>query len=111
MAIWENKFTTEIKLDPVFAALKSLISDGTITEMISLREYSPTKLMAVLKMNHQTFIEKCEEPWKFSTEHILLLSYIIDIDPILLFEIIQKESLNHLKKQAGVYLDKIQKKK
>lgn len=111
MAIWENSFTTNIKLDPVFAALKSLFSDGSITTMKSLPEYSPTKIMAVLKMNHQTYIDKCKELWKFSTEHILLLSYIIDIDPAILFEIIQKESLKHLKEQADLYINKIKDKK
>lgn len=107
MAIWENKFKTDIKIDPVFAALKSLLSDGSITKMTSFVDYSPTKLMTVLKMNHQTFIDKCKEPWKFSTEHILILSYIIDIDPVIIFEIIQKESLEHLNERANQYINKI----
>lgn len=107
MATWNDKFEAEIKLDPVFAALKSLITDGTITKMASLLDYSPTKLIVLLKMNHQTFVRKCQEPWKFSNEHILLLSYIIDIDPIFIFDIIQKESLEHLKNESRLYIDKI----
>ncbi|WP_312339811.1 hypothetical protein [Sphingobacterium sp.] len=109
MATWRYKFETDVKLDGAFIALKSLFTDGTIKNMSSLLDYSPTKIAGLLRMNYKSFLIKIHQPWKFSTEHILLLSFIIDIDPTYIFNVIQSESQKHLKILSDNYIDKIKK--
>ncbi|GAA0884255.1 hypothetical protein [Sphingobacterium siyangense] len=109
MATWKTKFETDIKLDGAFVALKSLFTDGTIKKMSSLLDYSPTKIASLLRMNYNSFLIKVHQPWKFSTEHILLLSFIIDIDPTYIFNVIQSESHKHLKTLSNNYIDKLKK--
>lgn len=107
MANWDNKFTTDIKLDPSFKALKSLLMDGTIKSITSFIDYSPTKIASLLRMSYKSYHLKIHEPWKFSLEQILLLSYIIDIDPKYIFDIIQSESQKHIKGLASNYVAKL----
>lgn len=109
MATWKNKFETDIKLDGAFVALKSLFTDGTIKKMSSLLDFSPTKLAGLLRMNYKSFLIKIHQPWKFSTEHILILSYVIDIDPTYIFDVIQSESQKHLIALSENYVNKLKK--
>lgn len=109
MATWKIKFEANVKLDGAFIALKSLFTDGTIKEMSSLLDYSPTKIAGLLRMNYKSFLIKIHQPWKFSTEHILLLSFVIDIDPTYIFNVIQSQSHKHLKTLSDNYIDKLKK--
>ena len=109
MATWKTKLESNVKLDGAFIALKSLFTDGTIKEMSSLLDYSPTKIAGLLRMNYKSFLIKIHQPWKFSTEHILLLSFVIDIDPTYIFNVIQSQSHKHLKTLSDNYIDKLKK--
>lgn len=111
MANWIKEKETDIKLDSVFTSLKSLFSDGSIKSISSLIEYSPSKLAKLLKMSYNTFLIKIHSPWKFSTEQILLLSYTLGIDPVIINDIIQKEAEEHVIKEFNKYLGKIKKEK
>ena len=107
MANWKKEKETDVKLDSVFTSLKSLFSDGSITSISSLIDYSPSKLAKLLKMSYNTFLIKIHSPWKFSNEHILLLSYTIGIDPSIIIDIIQKESEEHINNEFNKYVEKI----
>lgn len=60
--------------------------------MYDIAELYPTKVSKLLGINSERYSVKLSNPEKFSLSEILCLAYIIDIDPILIIEIIQKET-------------------
>lgn len=109
MAEWKN--TDNEKLDPAFAAIRSLFLDGTIDSMYKMIDYSPTKVASLFSMSYRTYHDKLREPWRFSVLHILLLANVIRIDPEVINSIIQKESEKEIKVKIELYNVKDQKNK
>jgi hypothetical protein len=101
MAEWKN--IDNEKLDPAFAAIRSLFLDGTIDSMYKLIDYNPTKVASLFSMSYRTYHDKLKEPWKFSVLHILLLANVIRIDPGVINDIIQKESEKAIKDKIENY--------
>lgn len=102
MAEWKNINTSE-KIDPAFAAIRSLFLDGSIDTMYKLIDHNPTKIARLLSMSYKTLITKLQEPWKFSTMHILLLAYTTRIDPEIINNIIQSESEKAVKAKFSIF--------
>lgn len=105
MAEWKNIDASE-KLDPAFAAIRSLFLDGSIDTMYKLIDHNPTKIARLLSMSYKTFITKLQEPWKFSTMQILLLAYTTRINPEIINNIIQKESEKAVKTKYNSFKEK-----
>lgn len=105
MAEWNDIDTSE-KLDPAFAAIRSLFLDGSIDTMYKLIHHNPTKIARLLSMSYKTLITKLQEPWKFSTMQILLLAYTTRIDPEIINNIIQKESEKAVKTKHRSFKEK-----
>lgn len=101
MAEWKNPYNE--KIDPAFAAIRSLFLDGTIDVMYKLIDHSPTKVAMLFSMSYRTFHDKLKEPWRFSTLHILLLAKLINIDPEVINRIIQNESEASLKAKLEIF--------
>lgn len=107
MAEWKNISCD--KLDPTFAAIRSLFLDGTINKMYKLIDYNPTKVARLFSMSYKTYHEKLKQPWKFSSFHIMILARITGIDPEVINKIIQEEALTTLDKGIEAYKLKEQK--
>jgi hypothetical protein len=109
MAEWKN--IDNEKLDPAFAAIRSLFLDGTIDSLYKLIDYSPTKVASLFSMSYRTYHDKLKEPWKFSLLHILVLANVLRIDPEVINSIIQKESEKAIRVKIELYNLKEQKNK
>ncbi len=105
MADWKE--TSTEKLDPAFAAIRSLFLDGTIDKMYKLINHNPTKVAQLFSMSYKTFHEKLREPWRFSVLHIMLLANVLKIDPEVINGVIQKEVGTELNKKLEAYNAKI----
>jgi len=104
MAEWSD--VNAEKIEPAFAAIRSLFLDGTINRMYKLIDFNPTKVARLLSMSYKTYHEKLEEPWKFSTYHILILARITGLDPEVINKIIQEEAHSILDKGIKDYREK-----
>lgn len=105
MAEWKK--LPEEPIDPDFAAIRSLFLDGTINKMYKLIDYSPAKIIRLLKSTYSLYHDKLKEPWKFGMQHILKLAYAIRVDPQVIIDVIQRESENNTREEYQRYLDKV----
>lgn len=109
MAEWKNN--EKGKLDPAFAAIRSLFLDGTIDTMYKLIDHSPTKVAALFSMSYTKYQQKLREPWKFTIGHIMLLAFYLKVDPEVINRIIQKDTENFVKEKFELFKLKEQKTK
>lgn len=91
MADWNKNFEN-INLDPDFLAIRSLFESGYIKRMALLKEQSPTKIAKLLGLQYNSYLDKLDFPEKFLVKHIYLLALSCQIDPNIIFNIIQKET-------------------
>lgn len=91
MAQWKN--IDQKEMDAAFKAIQSLFLTGSIEKMYQLIDHKPTKIAKLLGMSYKGLHEKLREPSKFTQLHILTLSYAVNIDPNIINDVIQKESL------------------
>lgn len=94
MAQWKNIDQKDI--DASFKAIQSLFVTGSIEKMYQLIDHKPTKIAKLLGMSYKSLHEKLKEPSKFTQLHILTLSYAIQVDPNIINDVIQKESLKRV---------------
>jgi len=104
MAEWSD--ISGEKIEPAFAAIRSLFLDGTINRMYKLIDYNPTKVARLLSMSYKTYHDKLEQPWKFSTYQILILARITRLDPEVINKIIQEEAHSILDEGIKEYREK-----
>ncbi len=109
MAEWKK--LPDEPIDPDFAAIRSLFLDGTINKMYKLIDYSPSKIIKLLKTTYPLYHDKLKEPWKFGMQHILKLAYAIRVDPQVIIDVIQRESEKNTREEYQNFLDKAKKKK
>jgi hypothetical protein len=89
MSEWKNPYA-KIETDLVSVGL--LFKSGKVKRMYDIAELFPTKISKLLGMNSERYSVKLSSPEKFSLSEILCLSYIINTDPNLIIEVIQKET-------------------
>lgn len=63
------------------------------------------------RSDQRTFHDKLNDPWRFSTLHILLLAKLINIDPEVINRLIQNQSEEALKSKIEAFKMKEQKAK
>jgi len=90
MANWEKNVELE-GMDPDFLSIRSIFISGSMSNMYQLVNYSPTKISKLLGLNYDAYHTKLANPEKFSVLHINILSYVLQIDPTIINDIIQKE--------------------
>jgi hypothetical protein len=95
MANWKKKFKEDIS-DGDFLAIKSLFEAGHIKKMALLKEQSPTKVAKLLGLQYNSYLDKLDNPEKFTVKHIFTLALVCQMDPCLIFDIIQLEVQNKL---------------
>lgn len=93
MANWTKKFKKEI-LDSDFLAIKSLFEAGHVKKMSLLKEQAPTKVAKLLGLQYNSYLDKLDNPVKFTVKHIFAIALLCQLDPCLIFEIIQLEVQN-----------------
>ena len=95
MAEWNGTLDIEC-MDPDFISIRSLFLSGAITKMYQLVKHSPTKVSKLLGLNYDAYHTKLVHPEKFSILNINVLAYAIYIDPVIIYEIIQKETSSRI---------------
>ncbi|OAQ41968.1 hypothetical protein A5893_02285 [Pedobacter psychrophilus] len=93
MANWTYKFNEDIR-DGDFLAIKSLFEAGHVRKMALLKEQSPTKIAKLLGLQYNSYLDKLDNPEKFTVKHIFKIALVCQIDPCLIFDIIQIEVQN-----------------
>lgn len=95
MANWENMLEDDESnfVDPKFEDIQSLFLTGKIKKMYQLVKRSPTKIAELLGINYDSYHTKLVSPEKFTTLHINTMAYVFKIDPNIINDIIQKETL------------------
>jgi len=91
MADWKENIDLE-QMDPDFLSIRSIFISGSISNMYQLVKHSPTKISRLLGLNYDAYHTKLLNPEKFSILHVNVLAYAIQVDPIVIQEIIQKET-------------------
>lgn len=88
MSEWKKKLKHDIS---VFKTLKRMFEAGAIEKMYDIKDINPAKVADALGINKGRYAYKLAHPETFSTFELLRLSYIIDIDPIIIISVIQNE--------------------
>jgi hypothetical protein len=92
MAEWKfNKDETIKELDADFDNIQNLFLSGKVSKLYQLVERSPTKIAVLLGLNYGSYIDKLQNPERFSTLHINTIAFAIKIDPNIIHDIIQSE--------------------
>ena len=89
MSDWKEKFESDVA---VFKTLKRMFEAGAVEKLYDIKEIQPSRIADILGINKSRYALKLSRPETFSVSEILRLSYIIDIDPNLIINIIQKDS-------------------
>lgn len=90
MGEWNIKIDLE-EMDSDFVSIRSLFISASISKMYQLVKQSPTKIARLLGLNYEAYHDKLLNPEKFTELHINTLSYAIQIDPVIIHNIIQRE--------------------
>ena len=98
MAEWIGNIDLD-GMDPDFISIRSLFLSGSISKMYQLVKHSPTKVSKLLGLNYDAYHTKLVQPEKFSILHINVLAYAVKIDPMIIFEIIQKETSSRVREK------------
>ncbi|RQO74524.1 hypothetical protein DBR43_03795 [Pedobacter sp. KBW06] len=95
MAKWENMLEDDESsfVDPKFEDIQSLFLAGKIKKMYQLVKRSPTKIAELLGINYDSYHTKLMNPEKFTTLHINTMAYVFKIDPNIINDVIQSETL------------------
>lgn len=78
-------------MDADFLAIKSLFEAGNLKTMRLLEEQAPTKMAKTLGLNYNSYLDKLRNPEKFAVKHIFKMAKACNLNPAIIFEIIQKE--------------------
>jgi hypothetical protein len=105
MANWKESIELE-KMDPDFLSIRSIFISGSLSSMYQLVKHSPTKVSKLLGLNYDAYHTKLVNPEKFSVLHINVLAYAIQIDPTVIYDIIQKEAEQKILEKIKKYKDK-----
>jgi len=105
MSSWESRRTIELTL---FTPIKLLFEKNAVSRMYDLRNLHSGKLADMLGMNGGRYADKLAHPEKFTFFEILRLSYLIDIDPNLIINVIQNEEdiIRKVQERVKADLDK-----
>ncbi|WEA00733.1 hypothetical protein [Mucilaginibacter sp. SJ] len=89
MSIWgENR---DIELT-VFEPIKYLFENHAVKRMYQIKELLQGKVASAMGINSGRYAAKLANPEKFTLSEILRFSYIVDVDPSLVINVIQKEA-------------------
>ncbi|WCT14424.1 hypothetical protein [Mucilaginibacter jinjuensis] len=88
MSEWENNKEIDHTL---FKHIKFLFENNAVKRMYEIREYNSGKISDALGINKSRYALKLSNPETFSLFEILRFSFIIDIDPNLVINVIQQE--------------------
>ncbi|WP_158799431.1 hypothetical protein [Pedobacter sp. L105] len=89
MANWKH-----INTDPEkdLLSIGALFETGKIKKMYDIAELYPTKIIKLLGINSERYSVKLANPEKFMVSEILRMAYILNVDPNLIFNVIQAET-------------------
>ena len=88
MADWKE---TYIDGSSAFRSIKKLFEAKAIDRMYDIKDLHPTKISKAVGINSGRYSYKLANPETFSTFEILRLAYVLNVDPVLIVEVIQKE--------------------
>jgi hypothetical protein len=89
MSSWESRRTIDLTL---FAPIKLLFEKNAVSRMYDLRNLHSGKIADMLGINGGRYAEKLAHPEKFTFFEILRFSYLVDVDPNLIINVIQNEA-------------------
>jgi hypothetical protein len=89
MSNWEIQKKKEITL---FQPIKLLFENHAIKRMYQIRDIHSGKISGALGINKGRYAQKLASPETFSVSEILRLSFLIDVDPTLIIDVIQSEN-------------------
>lgn len=79
-----NASTKSNNTDPDFLAIKSLLESGIIKSMKLLEKQGPTKMAKALGLQYNSYLDKLNNPQKFTFAHIFKMVDLCDLDPDLI---------------------------
>src|ERR1700733_5107874 len=88
MSDWATEYK---KSFTVFEPIKLLFENNAISRMYKLKDLQSGKMSEALGMNKGRYAQKLANPETFSVSEILRFSLVVDVDPILVINVIQKE--------------------
>lgn len=90
--IMSNWKYNDIDPEKDLVSVGALFELGKIKRMYDISSLYPTKVTKLLGINHERYTVKLANPDKFSVSEVLKMSYIFNVDPALILEVIQKET-------------------
>ncbi|WP_199121443.1 hypothetical protein [Pedobacter sp. ASV28] len=88
MADWKNREKSDTE---IFAPIKRLFENHAIKRMYEINDLHSGKIASALGMNKGRYALKLANPETFLVFELLRFSYIINIDPKLVIDVIQNE--------------------
>lgn len=89
MANWKNNNNNPEK---DLSSIGAMFETNKIKKMYDISELYPTKIIKLLGINSERYSVKLADPEKFTVSELLRLAYILNIDPNLIIDVIQRES-------------------
>jgi len=74
------------------SSIGALFETNKIKKMYDISELYPTKVIKLLGINSERYSVKLADPEKFTVSEVLRMAYIFNIDPNLIFNVIQAET-------------------
>ena len=88
MSDWKESFNQEIS---AFKALKKMFEAGAVDKLYDIKDIHSGKVADALGINKGRYASKLAHPETFSAFEILRFSYVINIDPNIIINIIQED--------------------
>jgi len=87
-----NASTKSNSTDPDFLAIKSLFESKIIKSMKLLEKQGPTKMAKALGLQYNSYLDKLNNPQKFTFAHIFKIANLCDLDPDLIYKVIKNQA-------------------
>lgn len=84
--------TKSNNIDPDFLAIKSLFESGIIKSMKLLEKQGPTKMAKALGLRYNSYLDKLNNPQKFTLSHIFKIADLCELNPDLVYQVIKKQN-------------------
>lgn len=91
------------------SSIGAMFETNKIKKMYDIAELYPTKIIKLLGINSERYSVKLAEPERFTVSEILRLAYILNIDPSLIFNVIQIETEKKIVNKVELYKTKLSK--
>ncbi|PVH25144.1 hypothetical protein [Sphingobacterium corticibacter] len=106
MADWKSSDKSPEK---DLSSIGAMFETKKIKKMYDISELYPTKIIKLLGINSERYSVKLADPEKFTVSEVLRLSYILNIDPNLIINVIQAETEKKIQERVNIVKFKFEK--